>query len=245
MLTYRFNGRLNYYRSIVLIDYRNYLMLDFTKIYLSWRKGQGSRRHLVGLLEKTATGGVTFSYDKQTTAEAAKDGFTPYTELPDLEKVYDDYAMQVFSQRLMKPERPDIQSFYGFWEIDSSFQKDSFYLLGHTQALLPTDNFEMLAEYNIHPQLHFLTELASTSHRQLPAHLLQAGDELRIEKEPGNAFDTDAVKVYKATEFIGYIKKVHCKVFSQPAAQHLHLTVKAVEKNGTVKKAFIKVAFVQ
>ena len=88
-----------------------------------------------------------------------------------------------------------------------------------------------------------MTELASTSHQKLPAHLLQAGDELRIEKEPKNEHDAEAIKVYKGDDFLGYIKKVHCKVFHQPLAEHLGLTVKAVEKNGTVKKAFLKVAF--
>jgi len=28
-------------------------MVDFSKIYLAWRKGKGSRRHIVGLLERS------------------------------------------------------------------------------------------------------------------------------------------------------------------------------------------------
>ena len=83
----------------------------------------------------------------------------------------------------------------------------------------------------------------STSHMQLPAHLLQPGDELCIEKEPQNEYDPHAVKVYKSDELIGYIKKVHCKIFSQPDAKQLHLSVKAVEKNGTIKRAFLKVYY--
>lgn len=217
-------------------------MLDFRKIYVSWRSGKGGRRYLVGLLEYIAPDQYTFKYDKEVVERATKEGFTPYVELPDIEKVYDEYALQVFSQRLMKPERPDIQQFYDFWEIDPAFEQNPFYLLGHTQGLLPTDNFEFLADYQYHLQLHFLTELASTSHNILPAHLLNVGDELTMTKEPNNEHDPYAVKVFKDTQFIGYIKKVHNKIFNTTDADKLKLSVKAVDKNGVIKKLFIKVA---
>lgn len=218
-------------------------MFDFTKIYLSWRKGKGSRRYLVGLLEKDSMHQYTFRYDKTVVEDATKEGFTPYIELPDLEKVYDEYALQVFSQRLMKSERPDIQQFYDFWEIESSFEQDSFYLLGHTQGLLPTDNFEFLADYQIHPTLHFLTELASTSHNSLATHLLQVNDELRVETETDNLYDPYAVKVFKGNQYLGYIKKVHNRIFHSLESNKLNLSAKAIDKNGIIKKLFIKVQF--
>jgi hypothetical protein len=41
---------------------------------------------------------------------------------------------------------------------------------------------------------------------------------------------------------LGYIKKIHCRVFHQPGSEKLKLTVKAVDKNGKLKRVFIKVA---
>src|SRR4051812_6501932 len=118
-------------------------MNEFDKIYLSWRKGQGERRYIVGILEKIPDNKYVFSYDKNGVEKAIKDGFTPYTEFPKIEASYNGNVLDIFGQRLIRQERPDIQKFYDFWEIDSQYKDNKFYLLGHTQGLLPTDNFEL------------------------------------------------------------------------------------------------------
>jgi hypothetical protein len=218
-------------------------MTEFDTIYLSWRKGQGSRRVLVGKIERQTNGKYIFQYDQAAVAEAKKEGFSPYTEFPDITKEYNGTVLDVFAQRLMKSERPDIHSFYKFWEIAPDKQNDKFYLLGHTQGLLPTDNFEFLADYQLVDGLGFLTELASLSQQQLPPDAVKQGDELRFEIEPDNPYDREAVKVFKGSTMLGYIKQVHCRVFHQPGADRLKLTAKAVEKNGVLKRVFVKVSF--
>ncbi|HEY4206943.1 MAG TPA: HIRAN domain-containing protein [Puia sp.] len=217
-------------------------MNEFDKIFLSWRKGQGERRHVVGVLEQTSDKRYVFTYFQQGVDKAEKEGFTPYTEFPETDKVYNGNVLDIFGQRLIKQERPDIQRFYTFWEIDSQYQDNKFYLLGHTQGLLPTDNFEFLAEYNIVDGLHFLTEVAGSSTNKLPAATLSEGDILRFEIDKDNEHDPEAVKVYKDDLFIGYIKKVHCRVFHKPGAENLKLFVKAIDKNGIIKRVFIKVS---
>ena len=97
--------------------------------------------------------------------------------------------LDIFAQRLIKQERPDKQKFYDFWEIDPKYEDDKFYLLGHTQGLLPSDNFEFLADYNIVQGLHFLTEVASLSIQNLPPNTLSEGDALRFEIEKNNDHD--------------------------------------------------------
>ncbi len=44
---------------------------------------------------------------------------------------------------------------------------DKFYLLGKTQGLVATDNFEFLAEYHLIPNTHFLTDIAGLSHKKI------------------------------------------------------------------------------
>jgi hypothetical protein len=217
-------------------------MTEFDKIYLSWRKGQGSRRHIIGLLQQTDYEVFTFSYLQEAVDKAKIDGFVPYTEFPDVLKTYNGTVLDIFAQRLIKSERPDIQTFYDFWEIEPQFVNDKFYLLGHTQGLLPTDNFEFLADYNIVNSLHFLTELAGLSIYKLPSGTLQVGDELRFETDDLNEYDKDAVNVFKGDLQVGHIKKIHCKVFRKPGSDKLKLQVKSVDKNGIIKKAFIKVS---
>src|ERR1700761_3029215 len=143
-------------------------MKEFEKIYLSWRQGQGCRRFIVGILERNAEGKFTFQYNKDDVLKANQEGFAPYTEFPLVDKVYNGNVLDIFAQRLTKPERSDIQYFYDFWEIDPKYRDDKYYLLAHTQGLSTTDNFEFLADYNPIDGLHFLTELTGISQKKLP-----------------------------------------------------------------------------
>ena len=217
-------------------------MIDFDKLYLSWRKGQGFRRHIVGKLEKSSIdGSFSFCYLSNNIETAKAQGFTPYTEFPNTSKIYSTNILGIFGQRLIKAERPDIKSFYDFWEIDLSHQTDMFYLLGHTQAKLPTDNFEFLAEYKHIPDVTFVTDLAGLSGLQLLPTELKPGDLLTYELELDNEYDKFAVGVFKDRKKVGFIKKIHCKFFHHSKPHQIKLEVKAVDKNGLIKQLFVKV----
>ena len=217
-------------------------MTEFDKITLVWRKGSGERRFAVGVLQKTPEGKHIFEYLPEAENLKQKEGFTPYTEFQDLHKSYNGNVAEIFGQRLTKLDRPDVGSFFKFWEVDLDKANDKFYLLGKTQGLVPTDNFEFLAEYKFHPQTHFLTELASLSKLQLPKGSLAINDVLRFELEPNNEWDENAVKVFKSGTFVGYIKKYHNKIFYDPTAKNLKITIKALDQNGVIKRAFLKVS---
>ncbi len=217
-------------------------MREFDDIYLSWRSGAGKRRHIIGVLKKHPDGKFTFTYEIPAVERAKEEGFLPYTEFPDINQKYNGSVLEVFAQRLMKSVRTDIKTFYDFWEIDPSQTDDKFCLLAHTQGLLPTDNFEFLADYNPVKGLHFLTDLAHLSDANLPANTVKSGDVLQFEKESSNVHDSKAVRVLKAGKEIGYIKKIHSHLFYKPGADKLKLTVKAVDQNGVIKRVFLKVA---
>ncbi|PRD51982.1 HIRAN domain-containing protein [Sphingobacterium gobiense] len=217
-------------------------MAEFSKIYLAWRKGKGSRRHIVGLLERSEDNNVTFQYLPQTKDLVKSEGFIPYFEFQHLDKVYDNNVLQIFSHRLIKAERPDINNFYAFWEVDPSKADDRFYLLGKTQGLTASDNFEFLAEYIYHSNVHFLTDLSGLSHINLPKDTVKKGDFLQYTFEDDNQFDKEAVKLSFNGHEIGYIKKIHCRVFHQAPEQSLRIQVKAVEQNGIMRKIFVTVS---
>jgi len=216
-------------------------MKEIGHIYLSWRKSLGQKRHIVGVLKKSASLGVHFAYLKKGVYAASEDGFSPYTEFPDFDKSYTENVLEVFGQRIMKSERSDISDFYDFWEIDTKFKDDKFYLLAHTQGLNPTDNFEFLADYNPNKNLRFLTDLASLTALRLPAGSVKPGEILTYKLESENQFDDKAVKVFKGSQGVGYIKKIHSRVFHKQKGKHLKLLVKAVEQNGIIKRIFVKV----
>lgn len=217
-------------------------MQEFETIYLSWRKGAGSSRFLVGKIELQEGNSASFSYNKSEVEAAKQEGFSAYTEFQNIDGVYTQNVIDIFAQRLTKSVRPDIQAFYDFWEIDAAKTSDKAYLLAHTQGLLTTDNFEFLADYNPISGLRFLTDLAFVSGQNNLPGTVVVGDELTIEKEPTNSFDKYAVIAMKSGITIGYLKKVHCHLFHKPGAETLKLTVKAIEKNGKIKRVFATVA---
>ena len=217
-------------------------MKEIGYIYLSWRQGPGKGRHIVGVLKRNATEGVRFSYISKEVEKAKKDGFTPYTEFPDLDKIYTDNVIEIFGQRITQSDRSDFSDFLQFWEVDPKYKDDKFYLLAHTQGLNPADNFEFLADYNPSKKLRFLTDLASLTVVKLDAGMIKNDDVLRYELDKGNEHDRFAVKVFKGDLLIGYIKKVHSRVFHKKGALNLTLKVKSVDQNGVIKRAFVKVS---
>ncbi len=217
-------------------------MKEIGHIYLCWRKGSGERRHIVGVLKRNVTDGARFEYTNDGIEAAKKEGFVPYPEFPQLSKKYTDNVLEAFGQRLIKSERSDIKEFLDFWEIEYKYKDDKYYMLAHTQGLSPTDNFEFLADYNRIKSLRFLTDLASLSVLKLPAGTLEIGDTLTYELEKNNPHDKDAVKVFKGKTPVGYIKKIHSRVFHKKGVGSFKLTVKAVEQNGVIKRVFVKVA---
>lgn len=215
-------------------------MKEFDKIMLVWRPGKGERREAVGEIISHPDGHYTFQYLPEAKKLQFTKGFAPYTEFRDFDKIYNSNVVDIFALRLTQSNRLDINKFYKFWEIDSDKIEDKFYLLGKTQGLVSTDNFEFIATYNPTDNIHFVTEVSGLSKNILQGDVLEIGDKLRYELEPNNEYDPQAVKVYKEDIFIGYVKKYHNKIFHETNGI-LDLEVKAVEKNGTIRRVFLKV----
>ena len=109
--------------------------------------------------------------------------------------------------------------------------------------MLPTDNFEFLADFYPTKELSFTSELCGLTKLQLSKDTLEEGDELRWEKEPSNEYDKYAVKVFKGDIFVGHIKKVHSRIFYKKCRGKLKITVKSINRNGHLNRAFIKISF--
>lgn len=212
-------------------------------IYLTWRKGKGYRRKIIGVIKKNATDGVRFNYLLKGVEEAQKDGFTPYIDFPDTSKVYTENVLDIFGQRLIKTERPDLKKYLDFWDIDPKYQDDKFYLLAYTQGMLSTDNFEFLADFYPKKSLRFVSEICGLTHFKVKSGTLNVGDNLFYELEKDNPKDPFAVKVLKDNQILGYVKMVHSKVFYKKAKEALKIRVKSVDQNGSVNRVFIEISF--
>lgn len=208
-------------------------------IQLIWRPGKGSGRISVGTIKKNETDGVRFQYNKHGVEEAKKVGFVHYEGFPDTEKIYTENVLQIFGQRLIKSERTDSKDFYDFWNIDISKAHHKFYMLAFTQGLLPTDNFEFLADFNPVKNLSFVTEITNLTTSRISSDKVSVGDVLRYELEPENQYDNCAVKVFKNDLYLGHIKLIHCNVFHK-TKKKFSLQVQGIEKNGVIKRIFLK-----
>ncbi|PKB16805.1 hypothetical protein [Flavobacterium sp. 5] len=208
-------------------------------IHLIWRPGKGSRRISVGTIKKSATEGIRFQYNQEGVAEAKKQGFVHYEGFPDTDKIYTENVIEIFGQRIIRTDRPDLKNFYDFWEIDKKKKENKYYMLAFTQGLLPTDSFEFLADFNPIDDLSFVTEITNLSEAQISSDKVSIGDVLRYELEPNNIYDNKAVKVFKSELYLGHIKLIHCKVFHKTQKQ-FKLVVQGIEKNGVLKRVFVK-----
>lgn len=212
--------------------------MKLREIYLSWRKGPGHRRKLVGVLKRTSTTGITFKYLKAGVEEAEKEGFSSYPGFPvDFNKIYSENDLDIFSLRLIPFDRKDNLKSLSFWEAVDV--KDKFDLLALTQGILPTDNFELLGLFNPSKHFTFVSDLAGLTHLQLEKGSVKEGDILTYElKRSDKAFREIAVEVYKGNTRIGYIKNVHNNIFIN-TSHKIKLTVKAIDQNGHIRKIFI------
>jgi len=109
--------------------------------------------------------------------------------------------------------------------------------------MLPTDNFELLADYYPVKGLAFTSELCSLTHLKLPADTLEKGDLLRWERESTDEYDKFAIKVFKGDLFVGRVKRIHSRVFYKKNGSKLKISVKTVNRNGHLNRAFIKISF--
>jgi len=212
-------------------------------IYLCWRKGKSFNRHIVGIIRRNANDGIRFEYIPQNLSEAFRDGFAPYVDFPDTKKVYKEHVIDIFGQRLVQADRSDIQKYYDFWELDKNFVDDKFYMLAYTQGLLSTDNFEFLAEFYPKKDLCFVSEICGLTERRIPSKLIMPNEELKWLSEPKNAFDKYAVQVFKGETLIGYVKKIHNKVFYENLKAKPKIVVKSIDQNGFINRVFIRISF--
>lgn len=209
-------------------------------IHLVWRPEKGKRRISVGTIKRSATEGIRFLYNSEGVKKAKEKGFKCYEGFPDTSIEYSENVIEIFGQRLTRSERPDLKDFYDFWHIDKSKKDDKYYMLAFTQGLLPTDNFEFLADFNPKPGLVFVTEIAGLSKTEIKSELLNIGDELTYELDKDNEHDRFAVKIFKENLFLGYIKLIHNRVFYKANNINIKLKVQSIEKNGILKRVFVK-----
>lgn len=207
-------------------------------ITLVWRPGKSHRRIPVAIV-KSNVYGTTFRYLREGVEEAREKGFVCFPDFPDTKEIHETNVLKILAQRINDNERSDIQDYYSFWEVPKVAQKDTYRILAYTQGILPTDNFEFLADYYGVRGVRFVSELTGLSQNLLDNNCIKEGDELDWKLEPENEYDSKAVTLYKDGQLLGHVKKIHSHVFYLPRSKSLKVRVKKIEHNGHIKRALI------
>ena len=207
-------------------------------IYISWQKKTGEPRYIIAKVKRNVDGAV-FSYRDIELKKAQEDGFEHLLGFKNAEKMTSKEVENLLFLRVISKDRPDRNEFLKFWGAENI--SDTFDVLAFTQGKAATDNFEFLADFSTAKakKLTFITDLAHLSHLKLPANTIKKGDVLTYQKEKNNEFDKEAIMVFLGDLKVGYIKKIHNKIFQRP--QLLKLTVKEISQNGTIKQVFVKI----
>lgn len=207
-------------------------------IVMVWRQGKSHERIPVAVIEYRGERTI-FRYIPDGVKKAREQGFAGFPDFSENKEIHETNVLRVLSQRINDSGRTDIQSYYDFWEIPDEAKKDTFQMLAYTQGILPTDNFEFLAEYGDAEGVHFVSEIAGLTKAQLENDALKDGDELEWQCEPNNEYDQNAVMLLKGGNMLGYVKRVHSHVFYLPNSRLLKVKVKKMEHNGHISRVFI------
>ncbi len=208
-------------------------------IYLSWRKKPNETRLIVGKINRNEIGnGIVFAYTEEL-EQAQKEGFSYVMGLKEVKRLSPIEIENQLSYRIVSKSKANRNEILRFWEAEN--REDIFDLLALTQGRSPTDSFEFLADFSESTEKHFkfVTDVASLSHLNIPSNFVKEGDILSYKHEKDNQTDKNAIALYKDESKVGYIKRIHNRLFV--SKKDLNLTVKSITANGVIKAMYVTV----
>lgn len=206
-------------------------------LYLIWKSDKSRKQYVVGILSKN--GNFEFKYCSEV-HNAIVDGFTPLVSFPDIDVVYkNDVLFPVFASRLPDRKRKDIDTILTKYALK---EFDAYELLKRSGARLPIDNLEF-----IDPILNFNKPFCRTFYMAGVRHYIGCdgddcmkaievvrGDEVRLECEPENIKDKNAVAVYDMkNQKLGYIPRYYSEGISQllKEVRDVHCFIRNADKS--------------
>lgn len=131
--------------------------------------------------------------------------------------VYTKSVLSPFLRRLPPRSRSDFGDYLKSFRISPTAHISDFALLGLTEAKLPSDGFSLVDEYEDREgERELLVELAG--HRYYRSKLTRAlstGEPVKLELEPSNPSDPNAVVVRYFDEPLGYINRLQASAFRE------------------------------
>lgn len=203
-------------------------------LWLIWKEPKERRRYIIGTL--TCNDNVyQFEYINPELEDARKVGFIEFPGFSDLKKKYESKGSLFpnIETRLLNLARPDYLQILNAYNLDRNSTKIE--ILEKTKGRLLTDNFEFVPVFD-KSKVEF--EVAGTSHREdmeKCKKLLKVNDNLLLEKEPENLYDSYAIKViYQVGDrryHIGYVPRYYAKELTKMLNENIEYSAKVESLN--------------
>ena len=184
---------------------------------MAWQRplGSGKRRDRFAVAELVQNGiCLSFRYlDDQELEPARQVGFTGYPGLPFGSPQLDRIAEEVLMRRLPPKERPDYGEFLERFGLPSDEYYPALTLLAYTGARMTGDGFSVCETFDgFEPPFTYVFDVAGSRHCKDLYNELKKGDRLRLEREPDNEHDPDAVRIVQIDGTkAGYVNRLQAK----------------------------------
>lgn len=205
-------------------------------LYLIWKHPETRKQYIVGILSKN--GLFEFEYGKEID-EARKNGFQGIAAFEDFSKKYtSEKLFPVFASRLPDKKRRGISDILKRYNLD---EYDEYLLLKNSGARLPIDTFEFIdpifddeetisRDFFIAGVRHYLPHCEDKCN--FDNVNLNANDELILELEHDNEFDSNAVEIFNSDNIkLGYIPRYYSSQVAKMMEENKKVTCKVIEFN--------------
>lgn len=205
-------------------------------LYLIWKHPETRKQYIVGILSKN--GLFEFEYGKEID-EARKNGFQGIAAFEDFSKKYtSEKLFPVFASRLPDKKRRGISNILKRYNLD---EYDEYLLLKNSGARLPIDTFEFIdpifddeetisRDFFIAGVRHYLPHCEDKCN--FDNVNLNTNDELILELEPDNEFDSNAVEIFNSDNIkLGYIPRYYSSQVAKMMEENKKVTCKVIEFN--------------
>ena len=184
---------------------------------MAWQRplGGGKRRDRFAVAELVQNGTcLSFRYLKDRELEPARQvGFKGYPGLPIGSSQLDRIAEEVLMRRLPPKERPDYGEFLKRFGLPPDENYPALTLLAYTGARLTGDGFSVCETFDgFEPPFTYVFDVAGSRHYKRLYDELKQDDCLRLEREPDNEHDPDAVRIVQIDGTkVGYVNRLQAK----------------------------------
>lgn len=204
------------------------------KLWLIWKEPKERRRYIIGTLTYQ-NNCYQFQYTNPELEDARNVGFIDFPGFDDLKKKYEskENLFPNIATRLPNLARQDYLQILNTYGLEKS--STPIEILEKTKGRLLTDNFEFVPVFDRN-KVEF--EVAGTRHQKDIEEckgLLKVNDNLLLEKEPENQYDSFAIKVIYENNHryyhIGYVPRYYSKDLTQMLDEKIEYSAKIESLN--------------